>query len=244
MSTRRERVRAATVEEIKQTARTLLVNDGPTGVTLRAIGRQMGLTAAALYRYFPNLESLVNALCADLYDDLTRHLERARDAVDSTEPGDRLIALCRAFRRWSLDHPTEFTVMFGSPLPALAGPQPPGHDPEHVNQPAHRAGMRFAAVFGTLFAELWTRAPFPVPAPDEIPPALRVQLEAYIGRAGVDLPAGAAQVFLSSWIRLYGMVALEVYGHLHFALDDVEPMFEGELAQWGRQLGLCVPTPG
>ena len=37
------------------------------------------------------------------------------------------------------------------------------------------------------------------------------------------------QVFLSCWIRLYGMVCMEVFGHLRFALDDAEPMFEAEL---------------
>jgi hypothetical protein len=54
----------------------------------------------------------------------------------------------------------------------------------------------------------------------------------------VGLPAGAVQVFLSCWIRLYGLVALDVFNHLRFALDDVEPMFEAELATWARLLGM------
>ena len=43
------------------------------------------------------------------------------------------------------------------------------------------------------------------------------------------------QVFLSCWIRLYGMVCMEVFGHLQFALHDAEPMFEAEL----RDLAGC-----
>ncbi|HXB48826.1 MAG TPA: helix-turn-helix domain-containing protein, partial [Streptosporangiaceae bacterium] len=49
---RRDRVRAATTQEIIQTARRLLVQQGPDAVSLRAIAREMGMTAPALYRYF------------------------------------------------------------------------------------------------------------------------------------------------------------------------------------------------
>ncbi|MGH2887001.1 MAG: TetR/AcrR family transcriptional regulator, partial [Solirubrobacteraceae bacterium] len=42
---RRDRLRAATIEEIIQTARRILVKDGPEAVSLRAIAREMGMTA-------------------------------------------------------------------------------------------------------------------------------------------------------------------------------------------------------
>ena len=35
--------------------------------------------------------------------------------------------------------------------------------------------------------------------------------------------------FLSSWTSLYGLVAMEVFGHLQWAMTDVEPLFELEL---------------
>ena len=40
-------------------------------------------------------------------------------------------------------------------------------------------------------------------------------------------------------IRLYGIVCMEVFGHLRFALDDAEPMFEAELRMLGEQLGIA-----
>lgn len=49
--TRRERIRAATEMEIRQHARTLLIEQGRDAVTLRAIARELGITAPALYRY-------------------------------------------------------------------------------------------------------------------------------------------------------------------------------------------------
>jgi len=93
--TRRSRVRDATVAEIKATARTLLVAEGPEALTLRAIARAMGMTAPALYRYFDSHEALVGACCMDLLDEITETLERARDAVGTDDPVGRLCATGR-----------------------------------------------------------------------------------------------------------------------------------------------------
>ena len=68
-----------------------------------------------------------------------------------------------------------------------------------------------------------------MPADDEIEPPLQEQLRAWCAEFPVQLPLGVMQVFLSCWIRLYGLVCMEVFGHLKFALDDAEPMFEAEL---------------
>ena len=52
-----------------------------TRCTLRAIAREMGMTAPALYRYFGSHEDLVAALYQDLLAEITATLEQARDTV-------------------------------------------------------------------------------------------------------------------------------------------------------------------
>jgi AcrR family transcriptional regulator len=235
---RRERLRAATLEEILGTAHKLLTQDGPAGVSLRAIAREIGMTAPGLYRYFPSLDDLLGALCASLYDELRESMERARDACPPDDPAGRLVEVCREFRRWSVAHPSEFGLMFASPIPGLRTGADLT-DPEHAASKPHIAGMRFAGVFLALFAEVWARTQFPVPRDDEIEAELSTQLQAFLALLNAGLPVGAAQVFLSCWIRLYGMVALEVFGHLHFCLTDPEPMFETELADLGRLIGIA-----
>ena len=84
---RRERLRDATTAEIKDTARALLVEAGPDACTLRAIAREMGMTAPALYRYFGSHEELVAALYQDLLTEITVTLEQARDTVGDGGPG-------------------------------------------------------------------------------------------------------------------------------------------------------------
>ena len=223
--TRRSRVRDATVAEIKATARTLLVAEGPEALTLRAIAREMGMTAPALYRYFDSHEALVGACCTDLLDEITVTLERARDAVGTDDPVGRLTAACRAFRDWSLAHPREFQLVFAS-----ASDKPPvAH--EGVDE-----DLSFGAVFLGIFVEIWQAQPFAVPDDTELPDRLVRQLRAFSSYAGDVLPLGALAAYLSGWVRLYGGVTIEVFGHLGFALDDPEPMFEAMLADMRRQL--------
>src|SRR4051812_44586825 len=102
--TRRERLRGAAVAEIKQTARKLLVEGGPPAISLRAIARHMGMTAPAIYRYFPSLDALVIELTGEICDELSGLVEAARDEAPADEPLLQLAAMARAFRAWSLAH--------------------------------------------------------------------------------------------------------------------------------------------
>jgi len=245
---RRDRVRAATIEEIKDTARQLLVDEGPDAVKLRAIGRAMGMTAPALYRYFGSREDLLQHVCGDIFTEIAADIHAAVGRAAQASGGDmtaKLIAACQAFRAWALAHPREFGLLFGTPLPGLEVAQELGGPDDIVAECADKFSLEFL----TLFFELWSKHPFPVPADDEIDPALLAQLIRYRDGLGAGLPAGAVLIFLRCWVRLYGMVSLEVFGHLNFALDDAAPMFDYTLAELASLLGLDyaatrAPAPG
>ena len=235
---RRDRVRAATTDEIKQTARQLLVEQGPEAVSLRAIARQMGMTAPALYRYFDSHEKLIKHVIADIFTELTEDLHAAIESAGAARNGDltaKVMAACWEFRRWSLDHKREFGMLFGTPIP--------GVDVEKDEITAE-CGSQFGATFLVLILELWRKSPFPVPPDDAIDTGLRDQLARYrdgLGSLGTGLPLGLLLIFLRCWTRLYGTLSLEVFGHLGFALDDAEPMFEIMLADTAPLLGLEYP---
>jgi len=234
---RRDRVRAATTGEIKETARRILVAKGAEAVSLRAIAGEMGMTAPALYRYFSSREDLVRHVCGDIFTEIATGIRAASARAAQESGGDataKLIAACREFRHWALAHREEFGLLFGTPLPGL--------EPLH-NDKIDECALDFAGSWMTLFLELWQRHPFPVQADDQIEPALLAQLARYIGALGVDLPAGAVLIFLRCWVRLYGMVSLEVFEHLHFALDDAAPLFEYTLAELADLVGLDYPLP-
>jgi AcrR family transcriptional regulator len=116
--TRRDRLREGTAADIKRVARDLLVYGGPSAISLRAIARTLGMSAAALYRYFPSLEALIMDVAADLYDELRAAVTAAASA--QPDPTAQLVGMARAFRAWSRSHPAEFALIFGSPVPGVA----------------------------------------------------------------------------------------------------------------------------
>jgi hypothetical protein len=281
MVNRRERVRAATVQEIKDVARRQLVGDGPSAVSLRAIAREMGMTAPALYRYFPSFDHLVQSLVSDLSTELCAAVEVARELAPAGDASARLLAVCRAFRGWSVTHPAEFGLIFGTPTPGYGGygsdrlAHPARQEDAHVHTTngtnglvgqrvgpggtTHRngsngrngaerkqgehvesGGERFGRLFLSSFAEVWEERQFPTPDADDLPKRLTDQLEEYRQRLGSSLPLGALAVVFGCWMRLYGLVSLEVFNHMSFALPDPEPFFEGELAEIARRLGITT----
>src|SRR3954470_1793540 len=196
---RRARVRADTVRESKDTARRVLVEHGGEGFALRAIAREMGMTAPALYRYFDNREDLVGHVVADLYDELCAHLEAARDAAEPATPAVGLLACSRAFRRWAITHHQEFGLLFGSAGDAVVPTEALRRDED---SPAQAAARRFGAIFAGLVAQVYLAHPFPVPADEEMDPALVAQLREWMAKFPLELPLGVVRVFLSCWVRL------------------------------------------
>jgi AcrR family transcriptional regulator len=236
-------LRAATIEEIVQTARRLLVKDGPEAVSLRAIAREMGMTAPGLYRYFGNYEELVRYLCASIFTELGNDIHQAIEAAEppagrsaddwmTAKLTVKMVAACREFRRWALNHRGEFALLFGVPLPGLD---------DGRYDIADECALAFAGTFFTLFLELWHKVPFPVPDDAQLDAGLRGQLGRYQDALGTSIPLGAVLTFLRCWTLLYGAVAMEVFGHMRFALEDPAPMFEITLGDLAALVGLRYP---
>ncbi|QFU90426.1 TetR/AcrR family transcriptional regulator [Amycolatopsis sp. YIM 10] len=224
---RREKVRRATLAEIHAVVRRLLVERGAAAVTINAVAREMGMSGPALYHYYAGHEELVGAVTADFFRELTETMERARDAVPDAPPGDRLLAVCRAMRAWAVANRAEFGWIFASPI------APPNREPDSV---CHEAGDRFERVLLDLTVELWETQGFEVP--ESLPDSLHEQMTAYSARLDGRLPPAAAHVFLSCWIRLYGLLCMEVLHQLDFAYTDLEPVFEECLSELADTLGI------
>ena len=78
-SDERERIES----EIRQAALRLFGEHGYRNVSLRAIGRELNLSATALYRYFDSKEALLAAIRAEGFAELKSHLVRVQDAEES-----------------------------------------------------------------------------------------------------------------------------------------------------------------
>ncbi len=235
-TTRRERSRDETQQEIRRVARDLLINQGREAVTLRAIAREIGITAPAIYRYHASLEHLIQQLCADICTDLAADMATDLAAIPPEDTPAQVFAVCRGFRTWALRHPQEFSLVFASP-PGTGAPTNDLNDP-------------FGRIFLTVAGRVLATRQLAMPADDKVPPQLRDDLAEFrrtlfdtLAEAGLDLPEhvfpiGAAYTMLRFWVRLYGQVALEVFGRFPFAVSAPEPLFESMLAELAEEVGL------
>src|SRR5699024_2696450 len=74
---------------------------------------EMGMTAPALYRYVSGIDALLVLITADMFDELADAIIEADSGFPEESTDRRILASLRAFRRWAVEHRTEFAVMFG-----------------------------------------------------------------------------------------------------------------------------------
>jgi AcrR family transcriptional regulator len=219
-ATRRARQRQATVAEIKARARRQLAEHGTGAVNLRAIAREMGTASSALYRYFASHDELISALCADAYDAAADALAAARDAVPAGQHARRWRALCDAYRRWSLDNPADFALIFGTPVPGYRAPGP-------ATGPA---ASRFTAVPLDVFAAA-VAAGAADPARTQIPADLPAGtlLQDLLGRAQLRGASHLAAIAINAWASILGYLITEIFGSLHQLITDPSRLWDAHL---------------
>ncbi|GAB2654062.1 TetR/AcrR family transcriptional regulator [Saccharopolyspora gloriosae] len=241
--TRRERIRAATEMEIREHARALLVTKGRDAVTLRAIARELGITAPALYRYYDSREDLLRQLGDDICTDLVTELtERVRGA-DPADFRGKLNSVCHGFRRWALAHPKEFALVFATRADETSEPEGGAAHPDGSED-------RFASVFMRIIGPLMVEATNLVnheAAPAGLHGELASNQQALahaFSDEGIEMPAEALDttavfVLLRWWVRLYGHVALEVFGRFPFTLVDSDLLYESLLDELAKEIGIA-----
>src|SRR5216683_5156345 len=169
--TRRVRQRAATISEIKALARRQLAEQGPGGLSLRAIARQW-------------------------------------------------VAVCQAYRRWSLDHPSDFALIFGTPLPGY-------HAPQEVTAAAAGRSIRIAA---DVYAAA-VQAGAADPGRAQVPADLKTEAlwGALLGGSAPACEPVLAGIVLSAWASLLGYLVAEIFGSLTQLISDTGQLYQAHI---------------
>jgi AcrR family transcriptional regulator len=223
---RRERLRATTRDEIKAHAREQLRTGGTAALSLNGVARAMGLTTPALYHYFRNRDELLTALIIDAYTDLAVALEQTVAAHPTGAFATRLYEAMMVYRSWAIEHPTDFLLIYGNPVPGYHAPL------EETAGPAQRT---FAVFFGELSAAAAAGAFVPGPHLAEQAPSLG--LFPHDAR-GATLDPAIALATVRAWLRLHGAVMLEVVGQLPFLVGDPARLYHQECQHILREVGL------
>jgi AcrR family transcriptional regulator len=90
----------------------LLEEGGATALSLRAVARRAGVSAAAPYRHYADREAVVSAVAAVGYRELAERLAAAHPAPSTPE---QLASVGVAYVEFALEQPALFRMMFGEP---------------------------------------------------------------------------------------------------------------------------------
>ncbi|GAA2624246.1 TetR/AcrR family transcriptional regulator [Actinomadura fulvescens] len=225
--TARERVRAELIHEITETARRHLATDGATGLSLRAVARELGMVSSAIYRYFPSRDDLLTALITDGYNAVGEVVERADAECRPGDHGARWLAVCRAIREWAVAHPHEYALIYGSPVPGYEAPQD-----------TVPAALRDTIVFARIVTEAHEAGELDPPA--GLPPApASIEADLARGRAAVtmNVPDDVAARALMAWAGLYGTVSFELFGQFETVVENRIGYFDHTVTTLGRLIG-------
>jgi AcrR family transcriptional regulator len=227
---RAERLREATMSEIKAIARQQMAEQGQAALSLGAIARAMGMTTPALYRYFENRDALVTALIVEAYQALATALEQADAAAPSDDFGARFRSLASAYRDWAIAHPHDYALIYGTPIPGY-------HAPREQTVPV---AARILLAFGMLFKAAWEAGSLRFPAAyTTMSSALREIAAQHM--LDVSRDVHAPEVLLTTLtVRglLHSLVWAELYGHFPPGITETGELYALEVATICARLGL------
>jgi AcrR family transcriptional regulator len=101
---------AARRGEILAAAKRLFLEEGYEHATMRRIAAELGVSAAALYGYFPDKEAILRAIAEGAFGELLARLEESQRGEAS--PLDRFRASLRAYIAFGLARPDEYRLTF------------------------------------------------------------------------------------------------------------------------------------
>ncbi len=226
-TTPRAEARILQIETIKEVSRRLIGEKGVAGLSLREVAREMGLVSSAPYRYFANRDELLTALILDAYNDLGAAVERADARHSSSNSRARWHAAARAVRKWAKQHPHEYGLIYGTPVPNYEAPLL-----------TIEAATRVTRVLGGILSDEWARRPARAAnsAAGNTPRGFLMveNLSEQMPRVPPDQFVKA----LMAWTLIFGFVSFELFGHYVGTVRNANVMFERVMNELADDLGL------
>lgn len=213
---------------IKEVAKNQISEHGAARFSLRAIARELGITAPAIYNYYPRRDDLVTTLIVDAYHSLAAALAEARD-TEHANHAESIMASARAYRSWALAHSAEYSLIFGMPIPNYQAPM-------EITSPAASESM---VVLIQIIDAAYQDGELTI---KELSPALKTMMQPWSEKLDFSGPLNIIHLALASWVLIHGLVSLELFGHLapgpEFGFGEVDTFFEGEIQSMLDRMGI------
>jgi AcrR family transcriptional regulator len=188
---------------IKDTAWWQIAEHGAAALSLRAIARELGITAPAIYNYYRRRDDLVTALVVDAFTSFGDAQLAARDTVAATDPIGRLSALGLAYRQWAIANRPCYQLIFGAPIP---GYEPP-------LEKIQPSGVRALSALVGVVEQIRVDGRLRTGGLPAVTTGCEWSFDVWSVHGGAVSPVSVS-VALIIWARVHGLVSLELGGHL------------------------------
>ena len=205
-------------EAIKESAWQQIADKGAAALSLRAIARELHITAPAIYNYFSRRDDLVTALIVDAFISLGVSQSESICEIPEQDLVARVTSLGYAYREWALTYPERYQLIFGTPVPGYEAPA-------EITVPAAAGSLvplistlQACSQVGRLCLE--NLAPM---SPDLL--SMLEEWSAFMG--GIDQEV--LYIALVVWSRVHGLVSLEIGRQFPAYITDPGEIYRREI---------------
>lgn len=204
-------------------ARRQLAAVGPAALSVRAVARALGMPSSGVYRYVASRDELLTLLIVDGYDSLADRLETTAAEQSGDGPAARrrrFLAVTGAVWDWADDHPHEYALLYGTPVPGYAAP-------EATIAPVERLTAVLLEPLEGLRA-----------AAGPAPTGLLAADAAAVGARFGNLEPSTVLAALGLWATIFGVISLHRFGHTHNVISGGRDWFVQTMEMQADRLGL------
>jgi AcrR family transcriptional regulator len=210
-------------EAIKETAWKQIAEFGAPALSLRAIARELKITAPAIYNYFPHRDALVTALIIDAYTSFGDSQLEARDSAPVKDHKKRLFVIGMAYRTWAHTFPQRYQLIFGTPIPGYQAPF------EKVFPSSARSLSALVSVVESLRVD----GKLNIDSFPKVKAEYKVSFEMW-KTYGTEADVLSLSVAMIIWSRVHGIVSLEIAGNLPPFGVNGDALYQYELDSIGN----------
>lgn len=215
MITRRQKLRQATIDEIKTIAWDMLKQNKP--VTINHITREMGMTAPAFYSYFKNRDALMAELVIDSLNSFHRALADSQNT--SSDIPQQIKDIFMGYRHWAITNPNAFGLFAGR---SVFGFNSGDHEVSSM-------AIRGYKIFFRLFDQAYTNKLITIPDSKHFAKTYWDQLNQIKIKLDIDTCAGVIHQVIQITGLVHGLISLELSNRFINIMEGGDVLFENQL---------------
>lgn len=232
LANKRSQMRDEIIQAIKAAAWQQMTEQGTAGLNLRQIARDLGVTAPAIYTYFPSRDDLITALIVDAFTQMGDAMEQAANQA-ADHPLMRMLAGVYAYRQWAVENPVGFQLIYGNPIPGYSAPA-------EITTPLSRRQM---GVLAYWFGEAIKAGDVELAQIEaSLDGVILAQIRSYGEESGMPGPPAMIYWLTRGWAHIHGMVMLEIFHHSPNLVGDAERFYKQEMVWMFASIGIDLPA--